>query len=206
MRSSSSSTKTRATSRRSPPHRELAGLDERLGHPVATQNLLSLYRLNNGPIAVTLDNAREPFLPVERQVPGRNVYPAGITREEVDAFLSAHPDARESILHERTVVRRATRREHHPRPAGAGERSRSARCIRSSPVSSRRSGARPDPKRLYAAPYAAAYAGAADACVPAPRCRSRCDRAQTMRSSRGTCGIVDGTCSRTTTRAETRHG
>jgi predicted Zn-dependent protease with MMP-like domain len=138
-------------------HRELAALDARLGHPVATQNLLSLYRLNHGPIAVTLDNAREPFLPVERQVPGRNVYPAGITRAEVDAFLSAHPDARRSILHERTIVRRATTENItrdrrtlangtlstlHPRFAGELEAL----------------GRSPDPKRLYAVPYAVAHA------------------------------------------------
>ena len=138
-------------------HRELAGLDERLGHPVATQNLLSLYRLNNGPIAVTLDNAREPFLPVEGQVPGRNVYPAGITREEVDAFLSAHPDARDSILHERTVVRRATtenitrdRQALANGPLGTLH-SRFARELDALWRS-------PDPTRLYAAPYAVAYA------------------------------------------------
>src|SRR5215213_1172272 len=37
----------------------------------AKQNLLALYRLNHGPIAVTLDNKREAFLPVTPQVPGR---------------------------------------------------------------------------------------------------------------------------------------
>jgi hypothetical protein len=138
-------------------HRELGALDERLGHPPATQNLLSLYRLNSGPIAVTLTNAREPFLPVERQVPGRNVYPAAITREEVDAFLSAHPDARDSILHERTVVRRATidnitrDSEALANSALGTLHARFARELEDV----RRS---PDPKRLYAAPYAVAYA------------------------------------------------
>ena len=44
----------------------------------ATQNLLTLYRLNQGPIATTLDNKREPFLPVEPVVPGKNVYPWGV--------------------------------------------------------------------------------------------------------------------------------
>ena len=139
-------------------HRALAGLDARLGHPVATQNLLSLYRLNNGPIAVTLDNAREPFLPVEGQVPGRNVYPAGITREEVDAFVGAHPGARESILHERTVVRRAT----------AGNIARDRQALANSTLGTLHSrfareleglAHSPDPKRLYAVPYSAAYAG-----------------------------------------------
>jgi hypothetical protein len=138
-------------------HRELAGLHERLRHPVATQNLLSLYRLNNGPIAVTLENAREPFLPVQRQVPGRNVYPAGITREEVDAFLTAHPGMRGSILHARTVVRRATTeniaRDRQAVANGALGAlhpgfARELEALRHSP----------DPKRLYAAPYSVAYA------------------------------------------------
>ena len=57
-------------------HGELVRLDDRLGHPPATQKLLSLYRLFQGPIAMTLDNRREPFLPVAPQVKGRNVYPA----------------------------------------------------------------------------------------------------------------------------------
>lgn len=48
-----------------------------------TQNLLLLYRLNQGPIAQTPDNKREPFLPVDPQVPGRNVYPIGVTKEEL---------------------------------------------------------------------------------------------------------------------------
>src|SRR5687767_573148 len=40
---------------------DLQGLDKRLGSPAATQNLLTLYRLFQGPIATTLDNRREPF-------------------------------------------------------------------------------------------------------------------------------------------------
>jgi hypothetical protein len=87
----------------------LTSLHEKLGKPVATRNLLDLYRLNQGPIATTLDNRRVPFLPVAEQAPGKNVYPPGATKEQVDGFLSAHPDLRDDILGERTVVRRATR-------------------------------------------------------------------------------------------------
>src|SRR5688572_13076587 len=39
-------------------------LDVQLGQPKATQNLLDLYRLSKGPIASTLTNEREAFLPV----------------------------------------------------------------------------------------------------------------------------------------------
>ena len=52
-------------------YRDLVQLDKRLGSPVATQNLLTLYRLNQGPIATTLENKREPFLPVDGVEPGR---------------------------------------------------------------------------------------------------------------------------------------
>ena len=61
-----------------------------------------------GPIATTLDNRREPFLPVARETPGKNVYPADATREQVERFLASQPAQRSEILAERSVVRRAT--------------------------------------------------------------------------------------------------
>jgi hypothetical protein len=85
-------------------------LDVASGQSKRTQNLLSLYRLNHGPIALTLDNKREAFLPVAPYTPGVNIYPAGATREEIDKFLKANPAMRDEILAERTVVRRNTRR------------------------------------------------------------------------------------------------
>ncbi len=88
--------------------RRLRLLHVQRGDPTPTQNLLTLYRLFQGPIATTLDNRREPFLPVDAPPPGKNVYPWGITKEEVEAFLTAHPEKRDSILDARTVVRRTT--------------------------------------------------------------------------------------------------
>jgi hypothetical protein len=88
---------------------KLRVLDVASGQSKRTQNLISLYRLNQGPIAVTLDNKREAFLPVSPDRPGRNMYPADATKEEIDAFLAARPDMRDEILGERTVVRRNTR-------------------------------------------------------------------------------------------------
>ena len=67
----------------------------------------TLYRLFQGPIATTLENKREPFLGVDPVVPGKNVYPRDVTREEIEAFLAANPGARAEILDVRTVVRRA---------------------------------------------------------------------------------------------------
>jgi hypothetical protein len=71
-------------------------------------DLASLYRLFSGPVATTLDNDRLTFLPVTPETPARNVYPQGVTHEELDAFLAARPAERAAILGERTVVRRAT--------------------------------------------------------------------------------------------------
>ncbi len=82
-------------------YRALVELDKRTGSTPATQNLLTLYRLNQGPIATTLENKREPFLPVEASQPGKNVYPWGIKKEDVD-------QTRADLLDLRTVVRSAT--------------------------------------------------------------------------------------------------
>lgn len=77
----------------------------------ATQNLLTLYRLFQGPIATTLENKREPFLPVDPTVPGKNVYPWKITKEEIEQWLATVPSSnerREELLDLRSVVRIAS--------------------------------------------------------------------------------------------------
>ena len=91
-------------------YRALEQQNKQNGGTPATQNLLTLYRLFQGPIATTLDNKREPFLPVEPLKPGKNMYPWGITKEEVEQFInsSKNPDeTRSEILDLRTVVRTA---------------------------------------------------------------------------------------------------
>ena len=72
-----------------------------------SQNLLTLYRLNQGPMATTLDNRREPFLAVDPAPPGKNVYPWDLTEQEFQAFLTANPGERRALTHLRSVVRRA---------------------------------------------------------------------------------------------------
>jgi hypothetical protein len=138
--------------------RELEAMHARLGEPQATRNLLDLYRLNQGPIATSLDNRRLPFLPVDPQVPGRNVYPWGITKDEIESFLSANPDQRDEILGERTVVRRAT---------GANLQSDLATLDRHPVLATLHPELEPkltslteepDPSILYAVPYAVAWA------------------------------------------------
>ncbi len=88
-------------------YRDLIGLDKQTGSTTVTQNLLTLYRLFQGPIATTLENKREPFLPVEAVVPGKNMYPWGVKKEEVETFLTAHSEKRDEIMNLRSVVRLA---------------------------------------------------------------------------------------------------
>jgi hypothetical protein len=90
-------------------HENLIKLDRRNGSTTASQNLLTLYRLFQGPIATTLENRRDAFLPVAETQPGKNVYPWGVKKEEIENFLRAHPESKESIMDLRTAVRRSTR-------------------------------------------------------------------------------------------------
>lgn len=75
---------------------------------VETQNLLDIYYHAKGPIASTLDNDRGPILPTDAEQPGKNVYPFGLGRVEIDAFLAAHPQRTAEIKDLRTVVRRSS--------------------------------------------------------------------------------------------------
>jgi hypothetical protein len=85
----------------------LEQLDKRTGSTAATQNLLTIYRINQGAVGTTIDGRRETFLPVEIS-PAGGMYPADSTKAELDAFLAANPEKRDSILDSRTIVRRAT--------------------------------------------------------------------------------------------------
>ena len=127
-------------------YRALVDLDKRTGSTPATQNLLMLYRLNQGPIATTLENKREPFLPVDPGKPGKNVYPWGITKEATSQW--------QGLLDLRSVVRSqknltadvATLKKYpvlqtlHPK------------------LLTQLTVARPDVDFLYAVPYSVAYA------------------------------------------------
>lgn len=136
----------------------LEQLDRRTGSQPRTQNLLTLYRLFQGPIATTLENRREPFLPVEPTVPGKNVYPWGVKKEELEAFLAAHPEERDSILHLRTVVRRADAASLRRDLAALGRHPALATLHPGLPQKLEALLRRPDPKAFYAVPYSVAYA------------------------------------------------
>jgi hypothetical protein len=72
-----------------------------------SRNLMTLYRLNQGPIGTTLENKREPFLAVEPPPPGKNVYPWDLTEAEFQTFAAANPQEKAALTHLRHVVRRA---------------------------------------------------------------------------------------------------
>jgi len=89
--------------------RNLQNLNKIFASPAPVDmHLFTLYRLNQGPIATTLDNKREPFLPVDPVVPGKNMYPWGVKKEELESYLALHPDERDRILDQRAVVHRPT--------------------------------------------------------------------------------------------------
>ena len=117
-----------------------------------------IYRINQGPIATTLDNKREPFVAVEPAPAGKNVYPWDLTKAEFDAFLAANPHEAKRLTDLRSVVRRAElptlQRDFtvlvkhkeldtlHPQL-----RARLEALVR-----------KPDRRVLYAVPYSVAYA------------------------------------------------
>jgi hypothetical protein len=76
--------------------------------PAHEQALRQLNYLFKGPIATTLDNQRVPFLPVAAEEPGKNVYPAGMTRAQLDPLLEARSDLATGLLGLRTVVRESS--------------------------------------------------------------------------------------------------
>ena len=89
-------------------YQALEQLNKQNGSSADTQNLMLLYRLFQGPIATTLENKREPFLPVDPLKPGKNVYPWGITKEDVERFITIsgnNEKIRSALLDLRTVVR-----------------------------------------------------------------------------------------------------
>lgn len=73
-----------------------------------TTALLDIYYRSSGPITTTLDNRRVPFLPVDPEEPGKNVYPPGLTTSQMDPFLEARPELAADLLNVRTVVRANT--------------------------------------------------------------------------------------------------
>lgn len=117
-------------------------------------SLRELHRLFQGPIASMPDGSRAAFAPVAPYEPGRNVYPAGLDREAMRAYLDVHPAERD-LAAVRTVVRR--------RSAAALELDRRALAAHPAlaalhPGLAERLEGEPDEGALYAVPYALAHA------------------------------------------------
>lgn len=136
-------------------HAESAAVRERL---VAASDEATLYRLFRGPIGTSRANERVPFVSVGQEQAGKNVYPDGVTREELDAFLAQHPEARASILDLRSVVRRATA-EHLAKDLATLRRHPGLDLLHPA-LRSRLNdlAANPSPDGFYAVPYAVAFA------------------------------------------------
>jgi hypothetical protein len=125
----------------------LEQLDKRTGSKPETQNLLTLYRLFQGPIATTLDNKREPFLPVDPSKPGKNVYPWGITKEAFGQSGAALLDLRTAVRSQVNLASDVAALKKYPvlqtlHPKLLGQLQM----------------ARADVDFLYAVPYSVAYA------------------------------------------------
>lgn len=71
-------------------------------------DIKELFRIMKGPIATTLDNKRINYFQSKLKTANENVYPQGVSREELDAFMLENPERKDSILHLRSVVKKAT--------------------------------------------------------------------------------------------------
>jgi hypothetical protein len=73
-------------------------------HGSSSPDLERLFRLNYGP----WDNfdADRPFWGERRRPPGGNLYPADLTRSELERYLTDHPQERQTLLSHTTLIRR----------------------------------------------------------------------------------------------------
>jgi hypothetical protein len=67
-------------------------------------NLRRFLRINGSRYDLIRDNA--PFVGTTLWPPGRNLYPADLTRDEFDRYVAAHPDQKAALYDSYTVVRR----------------------------------------------------------------------------------------------------
>lgn len=143
---------------------QLYALDQRLGSPAETRNLITLYYSNRGPVARMLDNQRRPILPIGAPPKGGSMYPADAGKDELDKYMAAHPESRNALLGARTVVRRANREslrkdiaalKAHPLIDGLQPGLR--RLLETMAKE-------PDAHAFYAVPYPVAFADQLDKC------------------------------------------
>jgi Peptidase family M49 len=80
-------------------YKRLAGCNQ-----VMAQKLRRFLMINGSRYNLLEDNA--PFVGSDPFFPGHALYPAGITRHEIEAYVAAHPEAKEQIYNPYTVIKR----------------------------------------------------------------------------------------------------
>ena len=71
---------------------------------VMAQKLRRYLMINGARYDLLEDN--KPFVGMDPYSPGRALYPAGITRQEIDAYVAAHPEKKDQIYSPYTVIKR----------------------------------------------------------------------------------------------------
>ena len=89
-------------------HPEAREIEAQMNTMTVRQDLKDLFRLMKGPETTTLDNRRAIFLNTENSRPGGNVYPKGISRDQIEKFFEYSPERRSELLDLRAVVKAAT--------------------------------------------------------------------------------------------------
>lgn len=74
--------------------------------PKPLEKQIRHYLLINGSRYDLLEG-NKPFIGTPAEAPGRALYPAGITRKEIDEYVAAHPDRKAEIFNPWTVVKRS---------------------------------------------------------------------------------------------------
>ena len=205
--SSSGSTRTSRHPQALAAHGRCRGSTRGSGSPKRTQDLLTLYRLFQGPIATTLDNKREPFLPVTRADAGAQRVPGGAHARGARRLPGRAPGRSATSSCTRAPWCAARRAANLARDLAAlGATPRCSCCTRGSRARLKALAARPDPKVLYAVPYPVAYADDAGARLRPADARGGHGAAERRGVRAATCATARATCCPTTTRAATRRG
>jgi hypothetical protein len=78
-------------------HHQALAAAQQLARLTVRQDLQDLFRVMKGPVVTTLDNKRVPLLGVDAELPGKNVYPLGVTQNSMDTWLAQNPQRREEV-------------------------------------------------------------------------------------------------------------
>jgi hypothetical protein len=71
---------------------------------VPAQNVRRFLRINGSRFDLIRNDA--PFVGTEPWPPGRNLFPADLTREEFDRYVAAHPEQKDALYDSHTIVQR----------------------------------------------------------------------------------------------------